>query len=79
MPPEKNSRSVTFPLEINTQGGHSTLKTLKNLEFDQNVKNNLENLEYEGKIEKITFQTLNLKVKFGCLFALLHAVKIQNF
>ena len=60
------------------QGGHSTLKTLKtlkNLEFDQNVKNNLENLEYEGKIEKITLNTLDLKVKFGCLSALISCSK----
>ena len=52
-----------------------TLKTLKNLEFDKNVKNNLENLEYEEKIEKITLKTLNLKVKFGCLSALISCSK----
>ena len=49
-----------------------TFKTLKNLEFDQNVKNNLENLKYEEKIEKITLKTLNLKVKCELLRESVH-------
>ena len=56
-----------------------TLKSLKNLEFDQNLKNNLENLEYEGLIEKITLKTLNFKVKFGFLSALISCTKNSEF
>ena len=43
------------------------MKTLKNLEFDQNVKNNLENLEYEDKIEKNILENLEFKGKIWLL------------
>ena len=51
--PHSNWLFLPKMFKMMPQGGHSTLKTLKSFEFDQNVKNKLENPEYEDKIEKL--------------------------
>ena len=43
---------------------------LENLEFDQNLKNNLENLEYDDKIEKNNLENLEFQGKIWILVRL---------